>query len=139
MFLAHWQHVIFGDESRFQHYPVDGRLMVHRFPGDSFQQRCQAYRVQAGGGLVHVWGAFHSGAKSPLVLPGRYLTGELYSDILLVFFFLPKCRKNHGRDVDLHYVQYRQTTAAQYEYKYIKNTNNKRANRNKTRTMENMD
>ena len=27
--VAHWQHVIFGDESRFQLYPVDGRLRVH--------------------------------------------------------------------------------------------------------------
>ena len=26
--VAHWQHVIFGDESRFQLYPVDGRLRV---------------------------------------------------------------------------------------------------------------
>ena len=31
--VAHWQHVIFGDESRFQLYPVDGRLRVHRLPG----------------------------------------------------------------------------------------------------------
>ena len=30
--VAHWQHVIFGDESRFQLYPVDGRLRVHHLP-----------------------------------------------------------------------------------------------------------
>ena len=41
-----------------------------------------AYRVQAGGGPVHVWGAFHSVAKSPLLLPDRYLIGELYRGIL---------------------------------------------------------
>ena len=28
-----------------------------------------------------VWGAFHSGSKSPLVLPDRYLTVELYGGI----------------------------------------------------------
>ena len=28
--VAYWQHVIFGDESRFQLYPVDGRLRVRR-------------------------------------------------------------------------------------------------------------
>ena len=66
--MAHWQHAIFSDESRFQLYPVYGRLRVHRLTGERFQQRYQAFRVQAGGGLVHVWGAFHSGAKSPLVL-----------------------------------------------------------------------
>ena len=62
--------------------PVDGRLRVHCLPGECFQQRCQAYKVWAGGGLVHVWGAFHNGAKSPLVLPDRYLTGEFYRGIL---------------------------------------------------------
>ena len=80
--MAHRQNVNFGDESRFQLYPVDGRLRVHRLPGERSQQRCQSYRVQAGGGSVHVWGAFHSGAKWPLVLPNRYLTGELYRSIL---------------------------------------------------------
>ena len=47
-----------------------------------FRQICQVYRVQGGGDSVHVWGAFHSGAKSPLVLPNKYLTGELYRGIL---------------------------------------------------------
>ena len=67
---------------RFQIYPVDGRLKVCRLAGEHFQQRCQAYRVQAGGGSVHVWRAFHSGAKSPFVLHNRYLTDELYRAIL---------------------------------------------------------
>ena len=80
--VAHWQHVIFGDESRFQLYPVDGRLRVSRLPGESFRPGCQAHRFQAGGGSVHVWGAFHNSAKSPLVLPDGYLTGVLYRGIL---------------------------------------------------------
>ena len=46
-----------------------------------FQPGCQAHRVQAGGGSVHVWGAFHNSAKSPLVLPDGYLTGLLYRGI----------------------------------------------------------
>ena len=80
--VAHWQHVIFGDESRFQLYPVDGRLRVRRLPGERFRPGCQAHRVQAGGGSVHVWGAFHNSAKSPLVLPDGYLTSMLYRGIL---------------------------------------------------------
>ena len=35
--VAHWQHVIFGAESRFQLYPVDGRLRVRRLPGERFR------------------------------------------------------------------------------------------------------
>ena len=80
--VAHWQHVIFGDESRFQLYLVDGRLGVCRLPGERFRPGCQAHRVQVGGGSVHVWGAFHNSAKSPLVLPDGYLTGVLYRGIL---------------------------------------------------------
>ena len=37
--MAHWQHVIFDDESRFELYPVDGRLNVCCLPGERFQQR----------------------------------------------------------------------------------------------------
>ena len=79
---VHWQHVIFHYESRFQLFLADGRLRLHNLPGEHFQQRCQAYRAQAGGGSVHVWKAFHSGAKSPLVLPDRYLTSELCRGVL---------------------------------------------------------
>ena len=71
--IYYWQHVIFRDESRFQLYTVDGRFRVHRLPGEGFQQRCQIYRAQTDGGLVHVWGAFHSGAKSPPVPPRQIL------------------------------------------------------------------
>ena len=80
--MAHGQHVIVGDESRFHLYLVDDRLRVCRLPGECFQQRCQAYRVHAGGGSAHVWGTFHSGAKSPLVHPDKYLIGNLYRGIL---------------------------------------------------------
>ena len=80
--ITHWQKVIFGDESRFQIYRLDWRIMICRLSGERFQQRCQAHRVQTGGGSVHVLGAFHSGAMSPLVLPDRYLTSELYRGTL---------------------------------------------------------
>ena len=63
--VAHWQHVIFGDESRSQLYLVDGRLRVRRLPGEHFRPGCQAHRVQAGGGSVHVWGAFQIPSCAP--------------------------------------------------------------------------
>ena len=79
--VAHWQRVIFGDESRIQLYPVYGRLRIRRLPGEHFRPGCQAHRVQAGGGSFHVWEAFHNSAKSPLVLLDGYLTGVLYKGI----------------------------------------------------------
>ena len=45
MTVAAWSHVIWGDESHFQLYPVDGRM---RTPGERFQQDCQVARVQEG-------------------------------------------------------------------------------------------
>ena len=75
-------HVIWGDESRFQLYPVDGHMRVRRLPGEHLQQDCQAARVQAGGGSVHVCGAFHRGAKSPLVLLDRNVNDVVYRGIL---------------------------------------------------------
>ena len=51
------QHVIFGGESRLQLYPADGKFGVRRLPGERFQRRCQAYRIQAGGG----WPAHRAG------------------------------------------------------------------------------
>ena len=100
--VAHWQHVIFGDESRFQLYPVDGRLRVRRLPGERFRPGCQAHRVQAGGGSVHVWGAFHNSAKSPLVLPEGYLTGVLYRGILQNTF-VPFARHYFGDNYRYQY------------------------------------
>ena len=69
--LAAWTHAILGDESHFQLYPVDCRMRIRRLPRERLQQDCQAAMVQAAGGSVHVWGAFHRGAKSPPVLLDR--------------------------------------------------------------------
>ena len=52
--MADWRHVIFNDQSTFQICPEGDRLGERRLPGEHFQQRYQAYRVQAGGSL-QVW------------------------------------------------------------------------------------
>ena len=80
--MAHWQHINFDDESRFQLYLKNDRLRVRRWSGERFHQMYQASMIQDGGDSVQVWGVFLSGAKLPFMLPDRYLTGELYSGIL---------------------------------------------------------
>ena len=37
--MSHWQHVIFGDESRFQLNLVDGRLRIHYLSGECSQEK----------------------------------------------------------------------------------------------------
>lgn len=79
---AHWQHVVFSDESRFLVYPQDGRVMIRRQTHESLNEDCVLPRVQAGGGGVTVWGAFHSTGKCDLhVLEGN-LNQHQYRRIL---------------------------------------------------------
>ena len=66
--VAQWQHVIFSDESRFQLYPVDGRLRVRRLPGE---------RVRS------TYGELSTIAPNPLLCSlTDILTGVLYRGIL---------------------------------------------------------
>ena len=74
---------------------MHGRLRVCHLTGEHFQQKHQTYRVQAGGGWEHVWGAFQSDTKSPPVLPDRYLTSKLYEGILRNTL-VPFARQNFG-------------------------------------------
>ena len=66
--VAHRLHVIFADKSGYQLYPVDGRMIMCRVPGEhvQFREASLGIKVQIGGGSVHIWRAFH-GVKSPLV------------------------------------------------------------------------
>ena len=43
---------------------------------------CVMFYQTYGGGSVHVWGAFHHGDASDLVVLDRNATGVLYRDIL---------------------------------------------------------
>lgn len=80
--VQHWQHVIFGDESRFLLYPVDGRLRVRRRAGERLMDDCVQPRVAGGGGSVHVWGAICADGKSQLVILDQNVTGAVYTQIL---------------------------------------------------------
>lgn len=78
----HWNHVIFSDESRFEVYRHDGRIRVRRRVEELYHEACILPRVQAGGGGVTVWGAFHAGAKSDLVILDGNLDQHQYRRIL---------------------------------------------------------
>ena len=96
--VAAWSQVIWGDESRFQMYRVDDCMRVRQLPGERFQHDCQAARVQARGGSVHVWGAFHTGAKSPLVLLDRNIPDMVNLDILRDTL-VPFARQHFGDNI----------------------------------------
>ena len=58
---------------------------------------CCHSKVQAGGGSVHVWGAFHRGARSPLVLLDRNVKDVVYRDSLRDTF-VPFARQHFGEN-----------------------------------------
>lgn len=95
--VQHWQNVVFSDESRFLFYRVDGRIRVRRMVNERPANDIEQPYVQAGGGGVTVWGAFHHGAKSPLVVLNGNLNQDGYLDILRDEM-LPFARRTLGRN-----------------------------------------
>ena len=79
---GHWSHVVFSDEARFEVYRHDGRMRVRRRDGEQYRDDCILPRVQAGGGGITVWGAFHAGGKSRLVVLDGNLNQRSYRVIL---------------------------------------------------------
>lgn len=79
---AHWRHVVFSDEARFEVFRKDGRIRVRRRVEELYHESCIMPRVQAGGGGFTVWGAFHAGGKSELVVLDGYLNHRGYLQIL---------------------------------------------------------
>ena len=57
-------------------------MWVSCLPGEHFREDFQAGRVQAGGITVHVWRAFHCGAKSSFVRFDYYLNAVVYRGIM---------------------------------------------------------
>ena len=78
----HWSHVVFSDEARFEVYRQDGRIRVRRRVEELYHEACILPRVQAGGGGITVWGAFHAGEKSDLVILDGNLDQYQYIHIL---------------------------------------------------------
>lgn len=82
LYPQHWNHVIFSDESRFLLYRTDGRVRVRRLAHEAYNNACIVPRVQAGGGGLTVWAAFHAGGKTDLVFLDGNLNQHRYLDIL---------------------------------------------------------
>ena len=80
--VAHWQHVIFTNESHFRLYTADGLIRIHRLQQETHLEEGIQETVQAGGGQMSVWGGIHSTAKTPLVVYEGGMTGVKYREVL---------------------------------------------------------
>ena len=53
-----WKRILWSDESKFNLFGTDGKVMVWREPREEFQPACTVPTVEHGGGNVKVWGCF---------------------------------------------------------------------------------
>ena len=81
-----WKRTIWSDESRFLLYPVDGRRLVWRLPGERWNDQFVIKALQAGGGSVYVWGAIWTGDRSQLICLQGDVNAIKYCDLLHGFF-----------------------------------------------------
>ena len=80
-----WHRVVWSDESRFRLFTNDGRVRVWRKRGERLNKRFIKETVTAGGGSVHVWGAFWRGGRSRLRVLRGNVTGQTYIQTLTDF------------------------------------------------------
>uniref|UniRef100_A0A1I7WWK5 Transposable element Tc3 transposase n=1 Tax=Heterorhabditis bacteriophora TaxID=37862 RepID=A0A1I7WWK5_HETBA len=52
---ADWTKVVFSDESKFNHFGLDGKKYMHRRLGEEFMPKCTIPTIKNGGGSVMVW------------------------------------------------------------------------------------
>ena len=80
--LYFWDQVLWTDESKFNLFGSDGRVMVWRTPQEAFDPRCTVPTVKHRGGNVRCWSCISSSGVGNFIFIDRNMTGEVYRDIL---------------------------------------------------------
>ena len=99
--LCFWDQVLWTDESKFNLFGSNGRVMVWRTPQEAFNPRCTVPTVKYGGGNVTCWGSFSSSGVGNLVFIDGNMTGEVYHDILQRNLFESIKTTEFGTELDL--------------------------------------
>ena len=74
--------VLWTDESKFNLFGSDGKVMVWRTLKEDLYPKCTVSTVKYSGGNVKCWGCFSSCGVGNLVFIDGNITGEVYRDIL---------------------------------------------------------
>ena len=80
--LCFWDQVLWTDESKFNLFGSDGRVMVWRTPQETFNPRRTVPTVKHEGGNKKCWGSFSSSSVGNLVFIDGNMTREVCRDIL---------------------------------------------------------
>lgn len=96
--LGYWDRVFWSDETKFNLFGSDGKVMVWRTRKEEFDPSCTVPTVKHGGGNVKCWGCFSSSGVGNLVFIDGNMTGELYRDILQKNLFQSAKKLSLGKD-----------------------------------------
>ncbi len=78
----YWNQVLWSDESKFNIFGSDGRIMVWRRPGEAFKTECLRATVKHGGGSVMVWGCMAANGVGNIEFIDGIMVKEVYEGIL---------------------------------------------------------
>ncbi|CAF1479687.1 unnamed protein product [Didymodactylos carnosus] len=78
----YWDTVVWSDESKFNLFGSDGKVMVWRSRKEEFDPKCTLPTVKYGGGSVMVWGCFTKKGVGKLYILDRIMDRFHYREIL---------------------------------------------------------
>ena len=81
--LRFWETVVWSDESKFNLFGSDGKVMVWRMPKEEFDPKCTIPTVKHGGGSVMVWGCFTKMGMGKLYVLDRIYYRQILEENLL--------------------------------------------------------
>ena len=99
--LCFWDQVLWTDESKFNLFGSDGRIMVWRTSQEAFNPRCTVPIVKHGGGNVTCWDSFSSSGVENLVFIDGNMTREVYRGILQRNLFESVKKTEFGMELGL--------------------------------------
>lgn len=77
-----WKTVIFADESKFNLFGCDGKVIVYRKPNTELEERNTVATVKHGGGGLMVWGCMAASGAGNLEIINGVMDHKYYIDIL---------------------------------------------------------
>ena len=97
--IGFWETVIWSDESKFNLFGSDGKVMVWRTPKEEYDSHCIVPTVKHGSGSVTVWTCFERNGVGKMRILDRNMDRFYYRDILEKYSLPPSIKKfNLGPD-----------------------------------------
>ena len=86
--IGFWETVIWSEESQFNLFGSDGKVMVWRTPKEEYDPHCIVPTVKHDGGSVTVWSCFARNMVGKMCILDRNMDRFYYRDILEKLFII---------------------------------------------------